>query len=352
MSYAEIVLKNIKENDPKSVAPSPPKVRASPRSIRKQEKEDKVRKEAREKDANKRPVDLKKVPYTDFGVNLTHKTFSRHVDRLLDDSLRFNVEHLVCIGSSVVDSVRTAALIRKHAAHPVKLSMTAGVHPHSATRCLKDPEWKSKLVKIINENKDIVVAIGECGLDYDRMFSTAEDQKAVFKAQLELASELGLPVYLHEREAYEDFYDILEEHVDTHGSIRGIVHCFTGAWDKIQDYMGLGLYLGITGYLCDRQRNETLYYNFSHGHIPLDRILIETDAPYLIPKDLERRPQHNGPRYLPHIAKWVAWFYKLKPREFAIQMQKNEAAFFGVAKDAEVTPNQPPMNRLGQSTWH
>ncbi|HLY52308.1 MAG TPA: TatD family hydrolase, partial [Steroidobacteraceae bacterium] len=148
-----------------------------------------------------------------------------------------------------------------------------------------------------------VVALGECGLDYYRDFSPREAQRQAFHRQLELAAALGKPVFLHQRDAHEDFVAILREHGAQH---TGVAHCFTGAARELQAYLGLGLAIGITGWICDERRGAHLVPLMRQ--IPEGRLLLETDGPYLLPRDLSPRPasRRNEPAYLPHIAAVVA----------------------------------------------
>jgi len=149
-----------------------------------------------------------------------------------------------------------------------------------------------------------VVAVGECGLDYFRDFSPRDAQRAAFRAQLELAAAVQKPVFLHQRDSHADFVEILAPLRPQ--LIGGVAHCFTGGVDELAAYLDLGLYIGITGWICDERRGAALRATLPK--IPLDRLLLETDAPYLLPRDLKPAPRNrrNEPAFLAHILERVA----------------------------------------------
>jgi TatD DNase family protein len=148
------------------------------------------------------------------------------------------------------------------------------------------------------------VAAGECGLDYFRDFSPRPVQRQAFHRQLELAAKMGKPVFLHQRDAHEDFLAILREHRKT--LVGGVTHCFTGNAHELTAYLDLGFAIGITGWICDERRGAHLLPLMRE--IPADRLLLETDGPYLLPRDLSPKPasRRNEPAYLPHITEAVA----------------------------------------------
>ncbi len=174
------------------------------------------------------------------------------------------------------------------------------MHPHHAS------DWNAPLHAALRElaGAPEVVAVGECGLDYFRDLSPRPAQRAAFAAQLELARELRKPVFLHQRDAHADFTAVLREHI---GELPGgVAHCFTGGASELDTYLGLGLAIGITGWICDERRGKHLLPLMRS--IPTDRLLLETDGPYLLPRDLPEKPEtrRNEPAYLPHIAATVA----------------------------------------------
>jgi len=174
------------------------------------------------------------------------------------------------------------------------------VHPHHA----KDLHGSDQAALRELLAQPEVLAVGECGLDYFRNFSTHEDQERALRLQLELAVEIGKPVFLHERDAHDAFVNIVGEYVPR--IVGGVAHCFTGTVAQVQRYVELGLYVGVTGWICDERRGQSL--REAVRHIPLERLLIETDAPYLIPRDLKPKPtsHRNEPQYLPAVLKRLA----------------------------------------------
>ena len=149
-----------------------------------------------------------------------------------------------------------------------------------------------------------VVAVGECGLDYFRNFSPRDAQLEAFAKQLELAADVGKPVFLHQRDAHTDFMQVMHRYRARLAG--GVAHCFTAGMDEARAYLDLDLYIGITGWICDERRGHHLREVVKH--IPAERLLIETDAPYLLPRDLQPKPQHrrNEPMYLPHVLAAIA----------------------------------------------
>jgi TatD DNase family protein len=232
----------------------------------------------------------------DIGSNLTHDSFAADRDAVMARALHAGVRRQIITGADLAGSHQAAALA---AQHPGRLWSTAGVHPHHAQSFTGSQ--RAELVELLHLKP--VVAVGECGLDYFRNLSPSEAQRQAFIAQLEIAVQLGKPVFLHQRDAHGDFVAILRDFAGRlHG---GVAHCFTGGEAELEAYLALGLYIGITGWACDERRGLEL--RRSVARIPLDRLLIETDAPYLLPRDLNPKPKsrRNEPAYLPHIAATV-----------------------------------------------
>lgn len=204
------------------------------------------------------------------------------------------------------------------------LFCTIGVHPHYADNVTG--QWDLELATCLDN--PCVVAVGECGLDFNRMFSTRENQIMVFERQLEIAVEHQLPVYLHERDAFEQQYAILSKYANQLKS--GLVHCFTQSLEQMQAYLSLGFYIGITGWVCDPKRGQALRDAVSH--LPLDKIILETDAPYLFPKTVKPRQSNNHPKYLPDIANTVAQIVGIEPVALASQTFLNTCTLFGLSE--------------------
>jgi len=233
----------------------------------------------------------------DIGANLTHDSFDADREEVIARAHALGVAQIVVTGASVVGSSAAIELARRH---PARLYATAGVHPHHATEL--DATAAARLAELAGANE--VVAVGECGLDYFRDYSPRDVQRRAFARQLEIAADSGKPVFLHQRDAHGDFVAILREH--RAALAGGVAHCFTAGREELECYLALGLAIGITGWICDERRGRHLVPLMKE--IPAGRLLIETDAPYLLPRDLSPKPasRRNEPQYLPHIAAAVA----------------------------------------------
>lgn len=233
----------------------------------------------------------------DIGVNLTSKQFAKDRAQVVERAKRAGVKGLLVTGTNARASEDAQKLAQKY---PDYCWSTAGVHPHDASSWSDSTEQQIR--QLAGQNN--VVAIGECGLDFNRNFSTPAQQEYAFIAQLELAAELNMPLFLHCRDAHQRFSELLTPYLNR---IPGaVVHCFTDDRASLETYLSLGLYIGITGWVCDERRGLELRKLMPL--IPEDKLLFETDAPYLLPRDLKPKPEshRNEPRYLPHIVTEVA----------------------------------------------
>lgn len=259
------------------------------------------------------------VDLIDIGANLTHDSFERDRGAILARAAEAGVRRLIVTGASVASSLQAAALA---AAHPASLYSTAGIHPHHASEL--DDRSIGALRALAAQPR--VVAIGECGLDFFRDFSPRDAQQRAFDAQLELAGETGLPAFLHQRDAHEPFVRTLARRRDRLAG--AVAHCFTGGRDELAAYLDLDLYIGITGWVCDERRGAAL--REALPQVPLNRLLLETDAPYLLPRDLEPKPRdrRNEPAYLPHILGVVARALDVPAEEVAAASTRNAEILF------------------------
>jgi TatD DNase family protein len=266
----------------------------------------------------------------DIGANLTHKTLKFNLHQVLERAAKAQVSDIIITGTSLSGS-REAIDIAAKFNQPqklVKLYSTIGIHPHEATR-VSTVNYREQLVNLLQTNKTIV-AVGECGLDFDRNFSLHDDQRAVFETQLQLACQFNLPLFIHERSASTDTLMILKKY-SQHENFRGVIHCFTnGSLDVLREYLSLNLYIGITGWVCDDRRGKDLAKIVSH--IPLDRLLIETDAPFLIPRNHPKPwPNHNEPSCLPYVVKKLAECYSVSTDEIAKHSTENARKLFNLS---------------------
>lgn len=261
----------------------------------------------------------------DIGVNLCDKSFAKDLGEVIARAQEAGVQHMVVTGTTVDGSQSAQALA---AQHPGLLSSTAGVHPHHAKDC--DEATLGALRSLASHPE--VVAIGECGLDYNRNFSPPDVQRHWFEAQVELACELQMPLFLHERDATADQVAILKRHRDKISA--AVIHCFTGEEEALQAYLDLDLHIGITGWICDERRGHHLHE--LAPRIPLERLMIETDAPYLMPRTIRPRPKtrRNEPANLGYVLTTLARCLGMTEDEVAAATTATATEFFGLADES------------------
>ncbi len=260
----------------------------------------------------------------DIGANLTHESFARDLPQVLDAAWGAGLEAIIVTGSCMTSSREALHLAR---ANRARLYATAGLHPHHAASWSADD---AELIRELAQSPELV-SLGECGLDYFRDISPRNAQRRAFAAQLALAAELGKPVFLHQRDAHADFLAVLREHRAALGAV--CVHCFTDTVEAAQAYLALDCHLGITGWICDERRGQHL--SDVVRQIPPERLMVETDAPYLLPRNLPRaqRPadgRRNEPRFLPWVIAAIATARAAPADLLAAQTACTARAFFGL----------------------
>ena len=257
----------------------------------------------------------------DIGANLTHPAFHADLPEVLARARQAGVGAIVVTGTSVAESTHALKLA---AAHPQAVYATAGVHPHHAREC--DASTIPALRVLARQPR--VVAIGECGLDFNRNYSPHPDQEKWFAAQIELAIEMNKPLFLHSRDAFPRFSSLIKAYKNTMPT--AVAHCFTGETAELHANLDLGLYIGITGWICDERRGAHLKELVRD--IPADRLLVETDSPYLTPRDLRPQPKarRNEPAHLPHILRAVAGALGKPAERVAEETTRNAKALFGL----------------------
>ena len=260
--------------------------------------------------------------YIDIGINLTNKQFAGEYDEVIDRAISAGVEQILLTGTSVRSSKEALALAEEY---PETLFATAGIHPHDAKTM--NAESIKILAALLKEKK--VVAVGECGLDFDRDFSPRPVQESCFHAQLSLAEEVQKPLFLHERAAFDRFIAILKEHSSLP---EGVVHCFTGQLKEAKTYLEMGYYIGFTGAITDVRRFADLEEVVRY--VPLDRMLIETDAPFMMSKNVPTRQlsyhqqRRNEPAFLPYVAQTIARYKGVSLKAVADKTRENAEALF------------------------
>ena len=257
----------------------------------------------------------------DIGCNLTHDSFDADRKEVIEAAFQAGVCQMIVTGASAEGSQDALQLAGQW---PQQLYATAGVHPHRASTY--DAKTDSLLRGLASEAG--VVAIGETGLDYFRDFSPRKAQRSAFEQQIQIAIETGLPFFLHQRDAHEDFVAMLREYRDRLSDV--VVHCFTGNQAELHECLDLNCHIGITGWICDERRGTHMKAYMKD--IPSDRLMIETDAPYLKPRNLRPKikSHRNEPRLLPWILGTLAACRDEHPEELAETTTRNARAFFRI----------------------
>jgi len=266
----------------------------------------------------------------DIGCNLTHTSFQHDLAEVIDRARGAGVTGLIVTGTTVAESGHAIDIAERFDLH-----CTVGVHPHHARDC--DASTIPSLRELSRHPR--VVAIGECGLDFNRNYSPHPSQEDWFVAQIDLAREVGKPLFLHSRDAHPRFSEILKDKRVGHA----VAHCFTGEKEELHAYLDLGLYIGITGWICDERRGRHLLELVRD--VPRERLLLETDAPYLTPRDMKPQPKsrRNEPAFLPHILKAVARALGRSVEEVAAQTTQNARRFFSLDEPRSATAAQRPL---------
>jgi len=257
--------------------------------------------------------------FIDIACNFTHESFQDNLDSVIANAENVGVEKFVLLSASLKD-LDPIQMIKSKS--PEKYFICSGIHPHHADE-IKDINQNKLLEKLRSTRPN---AIGETGLDYFRNISPPNIQRDAFKIQIDIAKELELPLYLHQRDAHDDFIKIIKENINNFPKF--VVHCFTGSQSQLDQYLELGAYIGLTGWICDARRNIELRESIKN--IPIERMMIETDCPYLIPKNIIDKPKNNinEPKYLPHIAQEICDLIGIKIEELKAATSKNAYDFF------------------------
>jgi len=257
--------------------------------------------------------------FVDIACNFTHKSFKDNLEEVIANAELEDVKKFVLLCGSLKDLDQIKHIQSKS---PEKYFISAGVHPHHANEIV-EMKYEDLLNKLGSIKPN---AIGETGLDYFRNISPPEIQRESFQMHIEIAKELKLPLYLHQRDGHDDFIQMIRK--NSHSFPKFVVHCFTGTQKELNDYLELGAYIGLTGWICDAKRNINLRQSIKN--IPIERMMIETDSPYLIPKNLLKKPKKNinEPKYLPHIANEICELIGIGIEELKLATHDNAVNFF------------------------
>ncbi|NQZ21337.1 MAG: YchF/TatD family DNA exonuclease [Colwellia sp.] len=259
----------------------------------------------------------------DIGVNLTNARFDKDRDELISRAKAAGISSMLVTGTSIAESKKALKLSEKYDNY---LYSTAGVHPHDADN-VSDNYLNE--IRALSKKKS-VKAIGECGLDFNRNFSAPKQQEKVFAEQIALAAELQLPLFLHQRDAFTPWFQLLSPYLTTIPAM--VSHCFTGNGDELEQCLSAGMYIGITGWVCDERRGKSLQALIPS--IPLNRLMIETDAPYLTPRTIRPKPKssRNEPSYLPYVVDKLAELYQCSVQDVINASSDNARRVFHLAE--------------------
>ena len=256
------------------------------------------------------------MKYYDIGLNLFCRQFP-DPEKVIADAINNGV---CCIltGTDTKENRKINSFVKTHDVYG-----TVGIHPHNADQARQ--EDFQLIEKILSENSKMV-AVGECGLDYDRMFSTKENQVRCFEKHIVLAEKLNKPLFSHERSATDDFIKRFKKH--PHICKKSVVHCFTGDKETLDKYLSMGFSIGITGWICDDRRAKEL--REAVHIIPLERILVETDAPYLTPKNVRGLDRTNVPQNIKYVVRDLAKYMKVEENVLVENAKKNTKRIFQI----------------------
>lgn len=254
----------------------------------------------------------------DSHCHLDDKIYDKDLKDVLNRAVNTGVSEMMIVGVDKKSSQKAVTLAESKPG----LYASVGFHPHDAKECSKDA--LEFLIKLSESQK--VKAWGEIGLDFNRMYSPKEDQERWFIRQLEISDQLSLPVIFHERESDGNLLEILKNHFNP--GRTGVIHCFSGNKSELNQYLALGLYIGITGIITIKSRGAEL--RSLAPLIPSDRILIETDAPYLTPAPEKNKTRRNEPAFVKSVLLKLAEVRGEEPDELARVVYENTCRLYNI----------------------
>jgi TatD DNase family protein len=243
------------------------------------------------------------------------KDFKDDLEDVLERALNGGVTHIIAVGIDIPSSLKALELANRYDF----ISSSIGYHPHNADDI--DSKGLEELGRLALEPK--VVAWGEIGLDFFRQYSRPEKQIEVFEQQLETASHLNLPVIVHDREAHDRLFTILSKKENE--GLRGVIHCFSGDYDLAMALINIGYYISIPGTVTYA---KAVNVQDVASRIPIDRLLVETDAPFLAP--VPKRGKRNEPLFVNHTARKIAQLRGMDFEEFCLKTSENAKRLFGI----------------------
>jgi TatD DNase family protein len=266
----------------------------------------------------------------DSHCHLEDTAFDRDRPETLMRAREAGVAAMLIAGVDLERSRKALRIAQRHAG----VFVAVGIHPHDASDCR--PQTLNALKSLASDGR--VRAWGEIGLDYNRMYSPRVDQESCFVSQLTAAAETGLPLVFHERDSEGRFLSLLRRHAPQ--PLRGVVHCFSGTAAELSHYLEMGLHIGVTGIVTLKKRGQALREMIPE--IPLERLLIETDAPYLTPTPDRNRHRRNEPAFVRTVLMKLAEVCGRTPETLAAQTFANACELFGVAPVGPASTGAPP----------
>jgi TatD DNase family protein len=259
----------------------------------------------------------------DSHSHLDDKSYHNDLNEVLSRAKEEQVRDIMVVAVDRSTALNAIRIAEEHS----RIITSVGIHPHDAKHCSRNEI--DALATLARENT-CVKAWGETGLDFNRMFSPKKDQEKCFIQQLETAGRLDLPLIFHERDSNGRFYELLK----AHGPLtrKGVVHCFSGTKQELFNYLDLGYHIGITGILTIKKRGEFL--RSLAPLIPEDRILIETDAPYLTPAPQKNKVRRNEPAFVKSVLLKLAEVRQADPDLLSEAVYKNTCRFYGITGQA------------------
>jgi TatD DNase family protein len=256
----------------------------------------------------------------DSHCHLDDKSYRKDLERVIERAHQAGVVRMMSIGVNKKTAARAVELAESHPG----IYASVGYHPHDARQCGADElDFLTELAQ-----NPRVRAWGEIGLDYNRMYSPQEDQERWFIRQLQIAAQLKLPTIFHERDTRGRFFEILK--TDFKNENAGVVHCFSGTMAELQGYLNLDLYIGITGILTLRARGADL--RDMVPHIPANRLVVETDAPYLTPAPEKYHTRRNEPAFVKLVLLKLAEVRNEDPDQLAQTIWDNTCRLYNLDK--------------------
>ena len=254
----------------------------------------------------------------DSHCHLDDRSYKRDINNVLERAQSAGVNRMMTIGINKRTSDIAVSLAQSHD----RIYASVGVHPHDVENC--NEAILEELVELAKNNE--VRAWGEIGLDFNRMYSTRDDQEKWFRRQLEIAGRLDLPMIFHERDSNGRFLEMLKNNCSA--TINGVVHCFSGTFEELRRYLELGLHIGITGILTMKSRGAQLREMVST--IPANRLLVETDAPYLTPSPERNRHKRNEPAFVKSVLLKLAEVRGIDPEELSEVVWENTCRLYNI----------------------